>query len=91
MATPAATDTEAVKAGIAAFITLHWPDLRVRLGDLLDGFIDVACTNAASHQIARGVLTARFVNVCCALGPNFERKPENEWALAILADERLGE
>ena len=91
MAAPAATDADGMHAEIAAFITLHWPDLRVRLGDLLDGFIDVACANAAAHQIARGVLTARFVNVCCALGPNFERKPENEWALAVLAEERLGE
>ena len=90
MAAPAAIDTDGMQAEIAGFITLHWPELRARLGDLLDGFIDVACASAASHQIARGVLTARFVNVCCALGPNFERKPENEWALAILADERLG-
>ena len=34
---------------------------------------------------------ARFVNLCCALGPRFDHQPENEWALAILADDRLAE
>ena len=72
-------------------VAAHWPELTVRLGERLSEFIDAASGNAALHLIAAGAATARFVNVCCAFGPNFERRPENEWALAILADERLGE
>ena len=51
MAAPAAIDTDGMQAEIAGFITLHWPELRARLGDLLDGFIDVACANCVGAPI----------------------------------------
>ena len=67
-----------------------WPELHARLDQQLDAFVQLSAGNAATHQIDRGDATLRFVSLCCAFGPNFERRPENEWALAILADERLG-
>ncbi len=68
-----------------------WPELNARLGARAGEFVELTVGNAAAHAITQDAPAARFVNLCCAFGPNFERRPENEWALAILADERLGE
>ncbi len=84
-------DPQTAKTRLAEFVAKYWPEVRTRLGDLLGAFVDTVQANAASYQITSAPAAARFFNICCALGPNFERKPENEWALAILADERLGE
>ena len=80
-----------MKPMLTEFVVNQWAELRGRLGGQLGEFVDVVARNAASHQIADDVSVARFLNLCCAFGPNFERKPENEWALALLADERLEE
>jgi hypothetical protein len=79
------------KDGLSELVTEYWPDLRLRLGNLLDAFCETVQAGAAGHQLRSDLAVARFCSLCCALGPNFERKPENEWALAILADERLAE
>lgn len=80
-----------MKTQLAGSVAAHWPGLFVRLGDRVGEFVDAALGNATTHAITQQAARMRFVNVCCAFGPGFERKPENEWALAILADERLGE
>ena len=72
-------------------VATHWPELNTRLGSRTGEFLDLALGNASIHAIAHNASLQRFVNLCCAFGPNFERRPENEWALALLADERLGE
>lgn len=80
-----------LKQQLAEFVANQWVDLRARLGGQLSEFVDVVARNAVAHQLSNDVSVARFLNLCCAFGPNFERKPENEWALALLADERLDE
>lgn len=75
---------------LGEWVARLWPELHARLGEQLDAFVELAAGNAATHRIDPGDATLRFVSLCCAFGPNFERRPENEWALAILADERLG-
>ncbi|MEO8859739.1 MAG: hypothetical protein ABI343_22345 [Burkholderiaceae bacterium] len=72
-------------------VRTHWPDLAVRLDARVGEFVRAAQVAAAGHLLEPGTTTARFVNLCCAFGPGFERKPENEWALAILANERIGD
>lgn len=71
-------------------VRLHWPELAARLDARVEEFVRAAQAAAAGHRLEPGTATARFVNLCCAFGPGFEGKPENEWALAILANERLG-
>ena len=80
-----------LKAKVGESVATHWPELHTRLGSRAGEFLDLVLGNASSHAIAQNAAILRFVNLCCALGPNFERRPENEWALAILADERLAE
>ena len=84
-----ATAVELARARLREWVAVCWPDLHARLGQQLDAFVDLAAGNAATHRIDPGDATLRFVNLCCAFGANFERRPENEWALAILSDERL--
>jgi hypothetical protein len=60
-----------------------------RLGDRRDAFFDTAARQAARHGLAEPADAARYLNLCFAFGPAFETKPQYEWALALLADERL--
>ena len=67
-----------------------WPALAERLGVRSAGFIEAARQQAARRGLdADPAAAARYVNLCFAFGPAFEDKPENEWALAVLIDERL--
>jgi hypothetical protein len=84
-------DTTALKPELAKLANAHWPELCARLGDRLADFVDASWRTAATHQLLLPEAIARYVILCFALGPSFEQKPENEWALAILSDERLGE
>lgn len=73
----------------AAVLTL-WPDLAERLALRREAFFDRVHDQAEPHGLtADAAVYARFVNLCCAFGPGFEQRPENEWALAILSDPRL--
>ena len=76
---------------LTEFIRSHWTDLCARLGGRVGEFIEAARSNAMAHELRQGGAVERFVNVCCVLGPNFEQKPENEWAVAILSNADLGE
>ena len=65
-----------------------WPALADRLGARQGTFLDAAAAQAVRRGL-EGADAARYVNLCCAFGPAFEERPENEWALAVLIDERL--
>ena len=67
----------------------HWTELFQRLGERSSQYLNAARRKAALHGIVDQAALARYVNVCCALGPNFEDKADNEWALAVLSDDRL--
>ena len=66
-----------------------WPALIQRLGDRRDAFEAAVAQRAAGHGLAAPDEVARYLNLCLAFGHGFEDKTENEWALAILSDERL--
>lgn len=67
-----------------------WPNLLDRLGVRSAAFLDKVTQQAAHLGLAsQSAASMRYSNLCCAFGPAFEQRPENEWALAILADRRL--
>lgn len=70
---------------------MYWPELFLRLGDRAQDYVDAGIRKVGAYKVIGDASVSRFVNLCCALGPNFEEKPENEWALAVLADDRLDE
>ena len=72
-----------------AFLERQWPGVAAKLGDRLEAFLQLVAERAAQHQLSTDAAAARFANLCFAFGAAFESKPENEWALAILLDERL--
>lgn len=84
-------DAQARVSGLTATLAASWPELFSRLGGRAADYVDAAIKKAQTHKISAEAGVARFVNLCCALGPNFEDKPENEWALALLSDDRLEE
>lgn len=67
----------------------HWPAVAERLGDRQAAFLASAAASAARHGLVDALSQARYLNLCFAFGPGFELKPQHEWALALLADERL--
>lgn len=75
----------------SALVTAHWPELSARLGPRLEDFVGAARQKAALHRLQLDAAVARYVNLCFALGPNFEDKADNEWALALLSNEALGD
>lgn len=78
-------------ADLTAALAPFWPDLYSQLGARAEDFIEAASRKALRYLISDQAALARYVNLCCGLGPNFEDKPENEWALALLSDDRLDE
>lgn len=72
-------------------VSAHWPELCARLGPRLDAFMDAARQKARQHGLQLDAAVARYLNLCFALGPNFEDKAENEWALALLSNQALGD
>ena len=84
-------DAKAQSALLTATLAAFWPELFARLGARAADYVEAGVRKASTHQIVGEAAVARFVNLCCALGPNFEEKPENEWALALLVDDRLDE
>ncbi len=93
-ARPTPDDADAASDGVSPplddRLLALWPAVAERLAERRDAFFASARQQAARHGIgADSVAAARFLNLCFAFGPGFEDKPENEWALAILADRRL--
>lgn len=75
---------------LIAVIEAGWPDMVVRLGDRREAFAARAGEQARQQGLLDANSAARYLNLCFAFGPAFETRPENEWALALLVDERLG-
>lgn len=76
---------------VTGLMESFWPEVFTQLGDRASSFCDAARRKAAMHQITEPLAVDRYVNLCLAIGPNFEDKLENEWALAILRDDRLSD
>lgn len=74
---------------IEAFLQQRWPALAARLGDRSAALVQSIDEKTAQRGLSAGVQAARFANLCLALGPGFETRPEHEWALAILINEQL--
>jgi hypothetical protein len=70
-------------------LAAYWPELSARLGSRLQDFINAGRQKAGLYQLQMDAAVARYVNLCFALGPNFEDKAENEWALALLSNDML--
>lgn len=68
-----------------------WPAMVERIGDRWPAFEDAVRSKAALRGLQGEAALARYAGLCLRFGPGFEDKPEHEWALAVLADERLGE
>ncbi|MFG6490131.1 hypothetical protein ACG04R_25890 [Roseateles sp. BYS78W] len=75
---------------LVALIEAGWPDMAARLGDRREAFVTRVGEQARSQGLLDTNSAARYLNLCFAFGPAFETRPENEWALALLVDERLG-
>lgn len=75
---------------IEAFLERNWPAVHARLGERRGAFLQLVQARAAERGFAEPAGAARFANLCFAFGSGFETRPENEWALATLLDERLG-
>lgn len=69
----------------------HWPAMVQRIGERWPAFEAAVRQKAALRGLTSDEAIARFAGLCLTFGPGFEDKPEHEWALAVLADERLGE
>lgn len=84
------SDAEVLRGPVRRQLRTLWAGLFERLQSREQAFIE----NVSRQSLAVGLAPdsdpgTRYFNLCCALGPGFERKPENEWALAILSDQRL--
>ncbi|MBI3350901.1 MAG: hypothetical protein HY020_27350 [Burkholderiales bacterium] len=75
---------------LVAVIEAGWPEMVTRLADRREAFVARAGEQARQQGLADTDSAARYLNLCFAFGPAFETRPENEWALALLVDERLG-
>lgn len=71
------------------FVDQWWPAVVARVGDRRDALMQTIDDKAAQRGFEPGLSVDRFANLCMAFGPGFEQRPENEWALALLLDDRL--
>lgn len=76
-------------SSLADLAAQAWPAVLQRLGERRAAFETAVAQRAAGHGLGSTADAARYLNLCLAFGPGFEDKTENEWALAVLADERL--
>ena len=81
--------SDALRANRDAWLLARWPAMAGRLGDRCAAFLAAARQQAARRGLVDDAATARYLNLCFAFGPAFEERPENEWALAVLIDDRL--
>lgn len=72
-----------------ALVAKRWGPVLQRLGDRRAAFEAAVQQRAAGHGLIDAAVQARYLNLCFAFGPGFEDKTENEWALALLVDQRL--
>lgn len=74
---------------LTALIEAGWSETVARLAERRDAFLARAAEQARQQGLHDAASAARYLNLCFAFGPAFETRPENEWALALLVDERL--
>ncbi|MFO1330415.1 MAG: hypothetical protein U1F56_23930 [Rubrivivax sp.] len=86
---PPTTPTPPARSPWVERVGQSWPALVQRLGERRDAFEAAVAQRAAGHGLTAPDEVARYLNLCMAFGHGFEDKTENEWALAILSDERL--
>ena len=72
-----------------ALVAQRWGPVLQRLGERRAAFEAAVQQRAAGHGLIDAAVQARYLNLCFAFGPGFEDKTENEWALALLVDQRL--
>lgn len=82
-------DTDRPEDRYAALVAQRWSAVVQRLGERRDAFEAAVSQRAAGHGLGDALAQARYLNLCFAFGPGFEDKTENEWALALLVDQRL--
>lgn len=80
-----------VDAALQSFVAALWPEMSARLGDRSSTFFATAARRMKANRIVGREAAARYLNLCFVLGPAFEERPENEWALALLLDGRVDE
>jgi hypothetical protein len=71
------------------FMQQRWQALASRLGERRSALLQSIEEKTGQLGFSAGLQAARFANLCLALGPGFETRPENEWALAILLNDKL--
>ena len=69
---------DATRAALDVWFVASWPQLDARLQERRLPFFDAAHERAARRGLDGWEPRARYVNLCCALGPGFEERPENE-------------
>jgi hypothetical protein len=69
--------------------TRLWPQKAALLGDGYQRFIESSIEHAESYSIGTEAAIARFVNLCLVWGPDFEMRPEHQWALLILKNPEM--
>ena len=78
-----------VRTALHERVAACWPEVVTRLGERREAFLETASVQAVKRGLVEAGDTARYLNLCFAFGPAFEEKPQNEWALGLLLDERL--
>jgi hypothetical protein len=86
---PDAATLDAGPSPFVARVGQSWPSVVNRLGERRAAFEAAVAQRAAGHGLLEPADVARYLNLCLAFGHGFEDRTENEWALALLADERL--
>lgn len=71
------------------FLQQRWRTVAERAGERRAALLQSIAEKTEQRGFGEGAPAARFANLCLALGPGFETRPENEWALAILLNEAL--
>lgn len=74
---------------LSALVAQRWGPVLQRLGERRAAFEAAVRQRAEGHGLSESLEQARYLNLCFAFGPGFEDKTENEWALALLVDQRL--
>jgi hypothetical protein len=78
-------------AALQSHLAKLWPHVADKLAERAEAFRTAAWQQAARRGLTGLDSASRYLNLCFAFGPAFEERAENEWALALLADGRLGE
>lgn len=75
---------------LSAHLAAQWPALPERLGERYAAFVEHAVQQAEKRGLDTAAAVARYVNLCFIWGPSFQDRPGFEWALGLLASQRIG-